>query len=70
MDDVTNYKFGGNHDENFTRRVNCPVMPGPTDDAARMTRRLTAVGAVISSLIGASAMGQQAPASTAPIPRS
>jgi iron complex outermembrane recepter protein len=63
MDDVTNYKSGGNH-MRIPRRVNCPGMPEPVDEAARMTRRLTAVGAVISSLIGASAMGQQAPAST------
>jgi iron complex outermembrane recepter protein len=49
----------------ISRRTHCPGMPAPADDGARMTRRLTAVGAVIGSLIGASAMGQQAPASTA-----
>jgi iron complex outermembrane receptor protein len=48
----------------ISRRINCPGMPEPADNAARMTRRLTAVGAVIGSLIGASAMGQQAPASS------
>jgi iron complex outermembrane recepter protein len=49
----------------ISRRVNCSGVPEPANDAARMTRRLTAVGAVIGSLIGASAMGQQAPASSA-----
>jgi iron complex outermembrane receptor protein len=46
------------------RRANCPGMPARADDAARMTRRLAAAGAVIGTLIGASAMGQQAPASS------
>jgi iron complex outermembrane recepter protein len=49
----------------FSRRVNCPGSPERVNDALRMTRRLTALGAVIGSLIGASAMGQQqAPASS------
>jgi iron complex outermembrane recepter protein len=46
-------------------RANRPGTPEPAHDAARTTRRLTAVGAIIGSLIGASAMGQQTPSSTA-----
>ena len=48
-----------------SRRVNCSGVPETAHEAAGMTRRLTVLGAVISSLIGASAMGQQAPASSA-----
>src|SRR5271156_6612879 len=41
-------------------------MPVPADNAATMTQLLAASGAVIASLIGASAMAQEAPASAAP----
>jgi iron complex outermembrane receptor protein len=48
------------------RRVNCPGMPEPANNAARMNRLLAAAGAVIASLIGASALGQEAPVSSTP----
>jgi iron complex outermembrane recepter protein len=48
----------------ISRRVNCPGVRAPANDAARTSRLLAAAGAMIGSLIGASAMGQQAPASS------
>lgn len=50
----------------ISRRINCPGMPEPANDAARMSRLLAAAGAVIASLVGASALGQEAPVSSAP----
>jgi iron complex outermembrane receptor protein len=50
----------------ISRRDNCPGMPEPANDVARMTRLLAAAGAAIASLIGAAALGQEAPVSSAP----
>lgn len=46
------------------RRVKIPTMPKSALDAARMARCLAVAGAVTASLIGASAVGQQATSST------
>jgi hypothetical protein len=49
----------------ISRRVSGPGKPAPASEAVGMTRVLTVAGAVIGALMGTSAMGQQATASTA-----